>query len=183
MDIVLIAVALAMDAFAVSISIGLSQKTIPFRTAFRTSLNFGSFQFFMPVIGWYVASSFSKYIQAFDHWIAFFLLVGIGGKMIIETFEEGDRSNSKDRTKGLALVMLSIATSIDALAVGVAFAFVDRTIFFPSVIIGIVAFGFSYLGIKGGAKFGKLLGKKTEILGGIILIFIGVKILIEHLSI
>lgn len=181
MELLFVAIALAMDAFAVSISIGLSMDNVLFNTAFRTSFSFGFYQFFMPLIGWYAASKFSGYIQGFDHWIAFFLLAGIGGKMIFEAFEKKEEPIT-DRTRGFPLVLLSIATSIDALAVGVAYSFLEREILLPAIVIGVVAFGLSYIGIKGGARFGKHLGNSAEIIGGIVLIFIGLKILIEHLS-
>lgn len=133
------------------------------------------------LIGWYAASKFSGYIQGLDHWVAFFLLAGIGSKMIFEAFEKKEES-TVDRTKGFPLILLSIATSIDALAIGIAYSFLEREILFPAIIIGIIAFGLSYIGIKGGARFGKHLGNRAEIIGGIVLIFIGLKVLIEHLS-
>ena len=181
MEILFVAIALAMDAFAVSVSIGLSLNFVPLNTAFRTSFHFGLYQFFMPLIGWYTASKFSSYIQELDHWIAFLLLAGIGGKMILEAFEKKEGS-TVDRTRGFPLILLSIATSIDAFAVGMAYSFLESKILFPAMIIGIIAFCLSYIGIKGGARFSKHLGNSAEIIGGIVLIFVGAKILVEHLS-
>ncbi|MFO7882659.1 MAG: manganese efflux pump MntP family protein [Kosmotogaceae bacterium] len=179
MEIIAIAIALAMDAFVVSICLGISNKDITAQRVFNVSLSFGFFQAFMPIIGWYLSFSFGKYIKSFDHWIAFLILAFIGSKMIFEALKEQNRKTTKVILA--TILLLSIATSIDALAVGVAFAIIDRAIFTPAVIIGIVAFCFSVIGIKGGSFFGKHFRKGTEIFGGLILILIGVRILIEHL--
>ncbi|MGC9385106.1 MAG: manganese efflux pump MntP family protein [Kosmotogaceae bacterium] len=179
METIAIAVALAMDAFAVSICIGISDKYITTQKAMNVSLSFGFFQASMPIIGWYLSFSFGKYIKSFDHWIALLLLAFIGSKMIYESLKEQNRRTTKVTLP--TILLLSVATSIDALAVGVAFSIIDKAIFFPAVIIGIVAFCFSIIGIKGGGFFGRRFRKGAEIAGGFILIFIGFRILIEHL--
>jgi len=137
----------------------------------------------MPLVGWFAGNTVQKYIQAFDHWVAFGLLAFIGGKMIFESFKrkETPAERSSDSTKGLSLFFLSVATSIDALAVGLSFAVLHVIILYPAIIIGLVAFLMTILGVKIGPILGQLVGKRAELLGGLILIFIGVKILFEHL--
>jgi len=179
-----VALALAMDAFAVSVGISLSHETITKRQTLRLASHFGFFQFMMPLIGWYAAQNiFVKYIEPFDHWIAFGLLVIIGGKMIYESFKRGKKiKNIKaDPTKGLSLLLLSVATSIDALAVGLSLAALHVAILYPAVVIGLVAFFMTVLGVKIGPLLGQLVGKRAELLGGLILILIGVKIILDHL--
>ena len=182
----LIAFGLAMDAFAVSISAGIILKKITFRQFFRLSFHFGLFQALMPVIGWLAGLTVEKTIKAYDHWIAFGLLAFIGGKMIYEAFkeeEEEEEDEAKvDPTKGMTMVILSVATSIDALAVGFSLALLRVNIWFPSIIIGIVALIMSVTGMYIGKYVGILFGKRVSIVGGIILFIIGIKILIEHLS-
>jgi putative Mn2+ efflux pump MntP len=177
-----IAVALAMDAFAVAIVTGLTVKALTKRHVFRLAFHFGLFQFFMPLIGWAVGSAVQKYIAAFDHWIALCLLGFVGGRMIrgaLHTEEEGMRSGS-DPTSGWALVGLAVATSIDALAVGLSLALIRSEIVLPAVVIGIVAAVFTAAGMALGRQIGSMWGKRVEIVGGVILIAIGVKIVIDH---
>lgn len=181
MRILAIAIALAMDAFAVSISIGITNKNITGRDILKVSSSFGFFQAIMPVIGWYVSSAFGKYIETIDHWVAFGLLSFIGTKMIYEAFDNQRKKIEKNQINFLTIIILSFATSIDALAIGVAFAILNQNIFFPALIIGVVTFIFSFAGVKGGNLFGKTFRKSAEIIGGSILIIIGVRILIEHL--
>ena len=178
-----IAVGLAMDAFAVAIGAGLTLQTVSARQTFRLAWHFGLFQAFMPIIGWLAGLSIAEWISPVDHWIAFGLLAVIGGKMIYEAVkdEDGDAERS-DPTKGWSLVLLSIATSIDALAVGLSLAFLDVSIWWPAVVIGVVCGGLTTLGLQLGKRFGALLGRRMEVVGGLILIGIGVKILIEHLA-
>lgn len=186
LTIFLIAVGLAMDAFAVSISNGLLLNKINFISAFKFGFYFGSFQFIMPIAGWFAAREFSNQIKAFDHWVAFILLVIIGGKMFFETFNGEESLNIRSEKNILSasnLTVLAIATSIDALAVGVSFALTDTNIFYSSIIIGLVAFTLSFIGVLLGKKIGSLFKKNAERLGGLILIVIGVKILLEHLLI
>ena len=180
-EIILIAVGLAMDAFAVSIACSIALKCPSPRCIFRVAFHFGLFQAFMPVIGWYAAYSAQQYIEAWDHWIAFGLLLIIGGKAIYEALFKSDEEIKKDPTRGLSLVVFSVATSIDALAVGISLAAINVEIIQPSAIIGIVTFGLSVVGMLIGKKLGMKFGSKIEVLGGLILIGIGIKILISHM--
>jgi len=180
-----IAVGLAMDAFAVSIVTSLSLKSVNPRQVFRLSFHCGLFQFLMPVIGWYLGASFSKYISSYDHWIALVLLSIIGGKMIHESFEKkeaGDGSGpaAKDPTRGWSLMFLVIATSIDALAVGVSLAMLDINIWYPAGVIGVVTLALTVIGMKIGERLGIAFSNRMEFIGGLILIGIGLKIAVEH---
>jgi manganese efflux pump family protein len=180
----LLAVGLGMDAFAVSLAVGSCRTSIRFRPLFRLSFHFGLFQFLMPIVGWWLGQSVDQYIRDYDHWIAFILLAGIGVRMIKESREtKSDRSDKIDHTRGWMLVLLSIATSIDALAVGLSMAFLGVDIWIPSLVIGIVAAAMTAVGMIGGGRLGCLFGKRMELLGGIILVGIGLKILLEHLGI
>ena len=177
-----IAIGLSLDSFAVSLANGLSIKKLNAWLIFKSSANLAIFQAIMPLIGWYIAIGFQQTIEAYDHWIAFGLLLIIGSKMIFESLSK----NGSDELKGIQLsrvrlVAQGIGTSIDALAIGVSFAFLEIDIINPVIIIFIVTFIFSLIGIQIGKYYGKKLGKKMEILGGIILIGIGMKILIEHI--
>lgn len=178
-----IAIALAMDAFAVSIGVGLTLGQIDWRQTFRLSYHFGLFQALMPIIGWLAGRSLVQWIAPVDHWIAFGLLAVIGGKMIYEAFEERDEeTRRKDPTRGASLVVLSVATSIDALAVGLSLALLGVGIWYPALVIGVVAVVFTAAGLHLGKRFGTLFGRRMEIVGGAILIAIGLRILIEHLT-
>jgi len=179
--ILIIAVGLGMDAFSVAIGIGAASRTFSMGSALRLSFHFGIFQFLMPVAGWFSGMTIADMIANYDHWIAFVLLAYVGGKMVMESFRQEEKIHKTDPTKGWSLAMLSVATSIDALAVGLSFAFLKLPIFFPSIIIGIVAFIMTMAGMIFGKKLGRVMGKKVEIIGGFILIAIGVKILIEHM--
>lgn len=183
LSIIFIAFSLAMDAFAVSISNGLLLTMIKLKNALKFGIFFGAFQFIMPIIGYYTAKIFEKQIIAFDHFIAFILLTLIGGKMIYETFknEEHTEKDEKSILSIKNLTILAIATSIDALAVGVSFAVLSINILVSSLIIGLVAFVLSFLGVIIGKKIGAKFSNNAERIGGAILIFIGFKILIEHL--
>ena len=181
LSILFIAVGLGMDAFAVAIGAGIVIRKLSFGHVFRLSFHFGLFQFLMPIIGWLAGRTIAAYIINYGHWVAFFLLVFIGGKMIGNAFKKDDGKIAQaDPTKGINLIILSIATSIDALAVGLSLAHLDITILYPSVIIGIVAAIMTIIGISLGKGLGKIGGKKVGILGGLILIGIGIKILIEY---
>lgn len=179
-----IAVALAMDAFAVAIATGVSLRNISFRQTFRLSWHFGLFQALMPILGWYFGASIENYVDAYAHWIAFVLLFLVGGNMIREAFELDDEESTtkKDATKGLTLVILSVATSIDALAVGLSMSLLKVSIVYPAIIIGIVAGLFTIAGLHLGAKAAELkrLSPAAEILGGVVLWVIGLNILWEH---
>ena len=181
--IITTAFALAMDAFAVAVGLSLNQGKLILRQKLRLSLSFGLFQFLMPILGWWAGQNIFRYIELFDHWVAFVLLLFIGGRMIWESTLENSRAKVRktDSTAGLSLLVLSIATSIDAFAVGLSYSVLGFAIFWPAVIIGIVAFGMTLLGTKVGPKFGLVLGRSAGFAGGLVLIGIGVKILLEHL--
>jgi len=180
-ELTTIAIALAMDAFAVAIATGVALKTVNPRQTFRLAWHFGLFQALMPVIGWFLGGTVRSYIEAYDHWIAFGLLGYIGYKMIREAFEEDDGSQG-DPTKGMTLIILSVATSIDALAVGLSLSMLGISVWWPSVVIGIVALLFTIAGLHFGktAAKAKSIGKYAEVVGGFVLIGIGIKILWEH---
>ena len=181
-EIIVIAIGLAMDAFAVSVCKGLSMKKIDWKKAIIIAVYFGVFQALMPVLGYFLGSSFSAFVQKVDHWIAFILLSIIGVNMIKEsTDDEVEKRN--DNVDFKTMVVLAIATSIDALAVGVTFAFFEVNILIAISIIGIITFILSIFGVIIGNKFGDKFQNKAEFAGGIILIIIGLKILLEHLGI
>ncbi len=184
-EIFLIAIGLAMDCLAVSIASGIIIKKIEWRTMLTMAFFFGLFQAAMPFIGWLFASRFSHLIESVDHWIAFLLLLFLGGKMIIESFKEEDCKKDFNPASLKVVLALAIATSIDALAVGVSFAFLGMntvdTILMPISIIGLVSFLMSLCGLLFGIFFGCRHNMRVELWGGLILIIIGCKILIEHL--
>jgi len=180
LSVILIGLSLSIDAFAVSVSAGISIRDLKIFHAVRASLFFGAFQFAMPVAGWYLGTAFAVYIQSFDHWIAFGLLAFVGGKMILESFK-GSGSAADIRCFS-CLLTLSLATSIDALAVGLSFSILGHGIWLPAAIIGGITFVVCLSGFEFGRRIGPLLEKWAGITGGLILIGIGVKILIEHLS-
>lgn len=177
-----IAVGLAMDAFAVSIATGVRLGYVTGRQTFRMAFHFGLFQCMMPIFGWYAGISAQRYISVFDHWIAFSLLGFIGGKMIWEALRHGDskETNAGDPTRGASLIGLAVATSIDALAVGLSLGVLHLGIWLPSILIGIVAAAFTTIGIRLGCRLGILFSKRMEVIGGLILIGIGVKIVLDH---
>lgn len=179
LEILIIAIGLAMDAFAVSISKGMTIKKLTVRNITTVSLYFGVFQAFMPFLGYILGKSFESYVMHIDHWIAFILLSFIGANMIKEAFSDKDIKKPEICVK--EMLPLAIATSIDALAIGITFAFLKVNILYSTTIIGIVTFIISGIGVLIGNRFGKKYGKKSELLGGIILIAMGIKILIEHL--
>lgn len=182
-EIIFIALGLAMDAFAVALGVGSSRVAQGIRPAFRLSFHFGLFQFFMPVAGWYIGSTIAPLIESIDHWIAFALLAYVGGKMIHAGFsmKQEPQENRKDPTTGMTLVMLSVATSIDALAVGLSLAMLDIDIWYPSTIIGVITAVLSLAGLRLGHILGSKIGRKMEIVGGIILCIIGIRIVIAHM--
>jgi putative Mn2+ efflux pump MntP len=180
-EILFIAVGLAMDAFAVSVTSGITIQQLKISHAFRIALIFGLFQAFMPLLGWGAGLSLKDFIMGIDHWIAFGLLSVIGCKMIYESLKMETGKNRSNVLDMYILLILSIATSIDALVVGVSFAFLKVSIIMPIIIIGVVTFVLSFLGVFVGDKFGHFCEKKIGIIGGIILIVIGIKILVEHL--
>jgi putative Mn2+ efflux pump MntP len=181
-EILALSLALAMDAFAVSVASGICLREVNKRQAFRLAFHFGLFQALMPVIGWYLGLSIKSLVTIFAPWIAFGLLTFIGVKMIIESREDDKQEcdTAKDPTKGLSLIILSIATSIDALAVGLSFSILNRPIFFAATVIGIVAFIMTVIGIYLGKKVAGApkLGKIAELTGGTVLVLIGLKVLL-----
>ncbi|MFA5515360.1 MAG: manganese efflux pump MntP family protein [Desulfuromonadales bacterium] len=175
-----IAVALAMDAFAVALAAGLSLDAITGRHLFRLGFHFGLFQAGMPVLGWIAGMTVQRWIAAYDHWIAFVLLALVGGKMIREALHEGEAKAKRDPTRGWTMIMLSIATSIDALAVGLSLAMLEVSIWLPAAVIGLVCGALTVTGMLLGRRAGTEWGRRVEIFGGVILIAIGGKILLEH---
>lgn len=180
-SIILIAVGLSMDAFAVSISNGIILKKVKIKDAFKIGIFFGVFQAVMPIIGWFAGIMFSDYIKNIDHWLAFVLLAFIGGNMIYESKTEKDEEQIKNPTDNKVIFLMAIATSIDALAVGVSFAMLDTYILLPAIIIGFITFFISFVGVFIGKKVGKIFKSNAEVVGGVILILIGFHILAEHI--
>ena len=187
LEIWLLAIGLAMDCFAVSIASGIILKRVRMRPMLIMALAFGFFQALMPLLGWIGASFFSHLIENIDHWIAFAILAFLGGRMVLESFKDEDCRHEFDPTSLKVVSALAVATSIDALAVGVSFAFLGVRSFssiLPSIgIIGFVSFSLSFVGLMFGIRFGCGIARKlrAELWGGVILIIIGTKILIEHL--
>lgn len=179
-ELLLLAVGLSMDAFAVSICKGLANRQISWREMALAGLWFGGFQALMPALGWLLGSSFQQLITAFDHWIAFGLLSFIGGKMVHDAFSGEEEADPSFRPR--IMLVLAIATSIDAMAVGVTFAFLHVDLPLALGLIGLTTFCFSAAGVRIGNAFGSRYQHKAELAGGIILIFIGLKILLEHLG-
>lgn len=180
-NLVLISISLAIDCLAVSIAGGATATKPKITNAIKVGLSFGFFQAIMPLIGWAIGFSFRSLIENVDHWIAFSLLLIIGIKMLYEAFKKSPQNNKTDITRIPTLLLLSIATSIDALVVGISLSILDISIYLSILIIGLFAFTFSISGYYLGHRIGKFIGNKVEIIGGIILIGIGIKILIEHL--
>ena len=184
-ELILLSVSLAMDAFSVSVCKGLSMKRIDYRGGAATALSFGFFQAFMPVIGYFLGSRFEHYINSFSHWIAFILLGFIGGKMIYEAFHDDEAEDSDNNYKFdfKELMLLSVATSIDALAVGIVFATEKVNLALSVTLIGVITAVISFAGVIIGNKFGSRYEQKAEIAGGAVLVLIGGKILLTGLGI
>lgn len=180
-EIIIIAVGLAMDASAVSLAAAAAGFANNARAKFRLSFHFGLFQFLMPVLGWGMGIKFVSHFKTVDHWIAFFLLAFVGIRMIREGMDKSSEIQKNDPSRGMTMVMLSVATSIDALAIGLSLAMLDVDIWYPSVMIGVITAGMSLLAIKIGTKLGVMFGKRMEIFGGIVLLFIGSRVLFSHL--
>ena len=176
-----IAVALAMDAFAVALSTGVVLPVLTGRHLFRLSFHFGLFQGLMPIIGWLIGARIYHYVASFDHWLAFGLLMFIGVRMIREAFDHDEKSQRRDPTRGITLVTLSVATSIDALVVGLTLGVLQIDVWYPALVIGLVAALFTIVGMMLGRRVGALWGQRMEVFGGILLCCLGAKILIEHL--
>ena len=181
LEILMMAVGLAIDSFSVALGASASGHGIDVRSALRLAFHLGLFQFMMPVVGWYLGFSVARIISSFDHWIAFGLLILVGGRMIWAGFRDDVETYDTNPSRGFTLVLLSVATSIDALAVGLSLAMLGVSIWYPSLVIGIVTGLISLSGIPLGARLGKLIGKRMGIVGGLILAFIGLRILFTHL--
>ena len=185
-EIWLLAISLAMDCFSVSITSGIILRRVLWKTFLTIAFFFGLFQGLMPVIGWFAASRFQHLIENYDHWIAFGVLFLLGARMIKESFKDEEEEHHFNPTRLPVILTMAVATSIDALAVGISFAFTGmttwRSILDPVLIIGFVSFIFSIIGCLIGVYFGKRVNLRAELWAGIILIGIGVKILIEHLG-
>ncbi len=179
-EIFLISIGLAMDAFSVSVCKGLSMNKLDAKKAIIIAIYFGVFQGIMPLIGYFLGTAFESLISEIDHWIAFSLLVFIGANMVGEAFAS-DSKTSNENVDFKTMFILALATSIDALTIGVTFAFLDVNILLAATIIGVVTFLLSLMGVKIGNRFGSKYEAKAEILGGIILVFMGIKILVEHM--
>lgn len=182
-NIMAIAVALAMDAFAVAIATGICLGTIHWRQNFRLAWHFGFFQAMMPVIGWAAGLTIRDLIAQYDHWVAFSLLLFVALSMLREAFQNDDTcERTKDPTKGMTMVMLSVATSLDALAVGLSLSVVGVSIWGPAVIIGVVAIAFTTIGLHLGKRISKAarIKRLADVLGGMVLVMIGLNILREH---
>lgn len=178
-----IALGLAMDAFSVAIGVSIALGGTSRRQTFRLAWHFGLFQALMPIIGWAAGTSVRPWIEQWDHWLAFALLSIVGGRMIYESLRgDNGEPNRTDPTRGWSLVVLSIATSIDALAVGLSFAALGVRVWIPSAIIGLTAGVMTLLGTFGGRALGARFGSRMAVVGGIVLIAIGVWILFEHLA-
>jgi putative Mn2+ efflux pump MntP len=177
-----LALALALDAFAVAVGAGLTLQPLTRRHVFRLSFHFGLFQALMPVLGWSLGAAAQHRLSAYDHWIAFALLSAIGGKMIWEASRDGTaRGSPRDPTRGLSLVTLSVATSIDALAVGLTLGMLGSGILLPAVVIGLVCATLTAIGMVLGWRIGRTWNRRVEVLGGVTLVLIGLKVLLEHL--
>ncbi|MBN1391644.1 MAG: manganese efflux pump [Sedimentisphaerales bacterium] len=181
LTILIIAVGLAMDVFAVSIVSGSAYKQLKVRHIFRMAVFFGGFQAFMPLVGSLAGMSVKEYIDAYDHWIAFALLSAVGAKMIYESFKISPAGGNFNPENVLALLVLSVATSIDALVVGITLSFLQVSILTDVIIIGLITFALSYLGVFIGKRFGHFFESKIEAVGGLVLIALGLKILIQHI--
>jgi putative Mn2+ efflux pump MntP len=180
-EILIIAFGLAADAFAVSVGAGASGLPDERRSMVRLSFHFGLFQFLMPVLGWLAGLEVARWVETYDHWIAFILLAWVGARMIQSGCSGESIHQGRDPSRGMLLVMLSIATSIDALAVGFSLALLHILIWYPAVVIGVVAGGTSFLGILLGKKLSNRIGKAAVIVGGVLLILIGGHILVSHI--
>ncbi len=182
-ELFLIGVGLSMDAFAVSICKGLGMKRLDLRQGALIALFFGGFQALMPALGWVLGEQFARYVTAFSHWIAFALLAFIGGKMLYDALRGEDDDDDSESLSIRELTMLAVATSIDAFAVGVSFAFLDVAIAPACALIGVTTFCISFGGVAIGHQFGSRWERPSTIAGGLVLIAIGLKILLEGLGI
>lgn len=180
LSILLIGIALAMDSFSVAITAGSNIKHIHFSQPLLIATYFGFFQWFMTISGWYGGAFFSASVKNFDHWIALLLLAGIGGKMVYESLQDEEEDEKKFTLSHKLLFVLAIATSIDALGIGLSYSFLNKPILLSAALIGVIAFLFSYCGVYLGKYLQNIFKNKMELVGGLILIGIGIKILFDH---
>jgi putative Mn2+ efflux pump MntP len=181
-SLILLSVALAMDAFSVSIVAGFGLGKVRLSDSIKVSTSFGAAHVIMPIVGWYLGSTVITLIQRWDHWLAFILLAFVGGRMLREGLNtETGEVNACDLLGLGSLLMFTVAVSIDALAVGLSFSLEQISIWFPSLIIGAGTLFFTFLGLNIGNRTGQLFGKRAQIIGGIVLILIGLRIVIEHM--
>lgn len=181
LGIFIIAFGVAMDAFAVSLCVGTNGAANNKRSIIRLAFHFGLFQGLMVLLGWLTGSTVSRWISQFDHWIAFLLLAFVGVNMIRSGINPESETYKTNPTKGSLMVVLSVATSIDALAVGISLALIKTPILIAATIIGLITMGLSLFGLKAGSRLGKQFGKRMEILGGLVLIGIGLRIVLTHI--
>ena len=181
-EVMIIALALSIDAFAVSLAASTAGRVYDRRAAFRLSFHFGLFQFLMPVLGWSLGITIEPYIAAIDHWVAAILLTFVASRMIWAGFHPESSIAKEDPSRGMTLVMLSTAVSIDALAVGLSLAILNIQIWYPSIVIGVVTSAMSVIAILGGRRLSGWLGNSAQFAGGVVLLLIAVRILIVHLS-
>jgi manganese efflux pump family protein len=179
-EVLLIALGLAMDAFAVCLGVGTTRFVDGPRPVFRLAFHFGLFQALMPILGYASGALIARYISAWDHWVAFGLLAFVGGRMVRSGLDKEGECHETDPSRGGTLIMLAIATSIDAFAVGLTLAMLDVNILYPAIVIGVVCAGLSILGLALGRRLGSTFGKRMEIAGGLILILIGLRVVISH---
>lgn len=175
------AVGLSLDAFAVALGISSSGRAGGYGDSFRLAFHFGLFQFLMPVLGWWAGYTVEPLIEHFDHWVAFGLLALVGVRMVRAGLSGEPPHVGLNPTRGRLLVVLSVATSVDALAIGLSLAFIGVDVIFPGTVIGLVTFVMTYIGMRGGSWLGSRYGQKMEIVGGVVLVGIGFKILVSHL--
>jgi manganese efflux pump family protein len=180
-EVLLISFSMAMDAFAVCLGAGTSGQADGPRPRFRLAFHFGLFQFLMPVLGWLAGTTVSRSIESFDHWVAFGLLAFVGGRMVWSGSHPEKNRKKNDPSRGWTMVLLSIAVSIDALAIGLSLAMIGVFVWYPAIVIGVVTGILSLAGLRLGNKLGNKFGGRMEIAGGMILIFLGVRILLGHL--
>jgi putative Mn2+ efflux pump MntP len=180
-EIILLALSLAADAFAVSIAVGSTGMSYGPRSMVRLSFHFGLFQFLMPILGWLAGLTIARYVESIDHWIVFGLLLWTAIHMIRSTLTEEEQAFQRDPTRGMIMVILSVATSLDALAIGLSLAFLRVSIWYPSAVIGLVTGIISLSGILLGRKFSRKFGKRAAQGGAILLILIGIRILVSHI--
>lgn len=178
-----IALALAIDAFAVTGGLACSLSGLSRRQAFRLAFHFGLFQFMMPVVGWFIGENLIKLISRYDHWVAFGLLVLVGLRMISQSFRaEEDRFKGNDPTRGWSLLALALATSQDALAAGFGLAMLGINIWVSALVIGLTAFSLTWAASRVGLLLGRVFGRRAELIGGLVLIVIGLKIIFDHIG-